>query len=550
MAIAYAPRRGVRIHLYDARTFTSEHRAGYDDDDRRDTAVTVAAAATTASAGTLIAGSGSNNATLLPIVIVACPRATMSSWLATAHACTEAFVREKGACFEVLPKHVSDIKVTQTYVKRAQASDGLVVVVQSSEVHQVVARLTRGGYRPYALVHDEICSERTNMAYAAYPYILGISATPCSLAEAIIGMRHDLLWRRLFGCYTQWSWMRMWSRTNRTEQSIAHIASVHSHDVASAFYPWLIECAEAYMPPGFHVEHVRVQDRSLTYLDGSERSDPTSQISLAQLIGCLQLSLEDDAGEAMLEMTIVRSFNAPDTSLRAHQCMQRLRRRIDDDEVTCVVCYEGMVLGGAAGHVGVMLITPCCTNLVCTACHTRLNVCPCCRVTLRSAAERIVNGEAPSSVQLRPTPMLPMPGTLSELLAAIGQMPVFANAFEACEQLFDMMHACGMRRVSLTLKSATRRCIVLALDTEARRGRELVSANLLAFEADDPLDRMRVLVLHSANVRRHIEVAGTNLPFADAIVFTGTAHDQVIGRVLRMGRTGQPSKLVIKMVSG
>ncbi|KAJ1628439.1 hypothetical protein T492DRAFT_841555 [Pavlovales sp. CCMP2436] len=189
------------------------------------------------------------------------------------------------------------------------------------------------------------------------------------------GMRYDSMWRREFGSYATWALMD----ANRSPRSILDFARVCSIDVASHFYPWVIELALPRMPPDFHVCTVRVRERSLAHLNGVVNSDPTNQITLANLCAWLQLPAATNEHHSLEFLTLMNSFDAPDTSTRAHTCMRSLRRRLDDGEVTCLVCFEAM---GERGNLASILVTPCCVNLMCPSCYARLSRYPCCRTPL------------------------------------------------------------------------------------------------------------------------------------------------------------------------
>lgn len=491
----------------------------------------------------------STTLTMLPIVLIAAPRATMSCWMATARACIRS-VNVKGSDhrFDMLPRRVDDIKVTRTYIKRAQASTGLFVVVQSSEVAIVVSRLLRAGYCPFGLIHDEMASERVQLTHTNYPFVLGITATPSSIPNALTCIRYDTLWRREIGSYVH---SNQPSATYLTDRSLVDIATVASMDVGAPYYPWLIRAAIEHMPVGLHIFDVGILDRSLTHMGGAREMDPTNQISLAHLCSWLHMSGISEADAPLPMVTLLNEFDAPDTSERAHDCMQRLRKRIDDGDIACVVCYESMV---QANELTSILITPCCTNLVCAACYERLHVCPYCRRALGSAETRIVNDAAVPPVDLTDVVLPTDRATCDAMLRAL---PPFTNAFTACERILDMLYSIGLRRVilawrfdatSLTLQTPTRRFALLSPDTSCRHGRRVVADTIAEFnrrpDPGDPL--MHVLVINSALIKKHTEVAGINLPVTDAIIFTGTAQDQVIGRILRMGEVGQTAKLVIK----
>lgn len=506
----------------------------------------------------------SSTQVLLPIVIVAAPRATMSSWMATTRACIAAVAARDAAAsggraaarFEMLPLRVDDVKVTRTYIKRAQTSAGLFAIVQSNEVPVVVQRLARAGFCPFGLIHDEMASERVQLTHTDYPFVLGLTATPSSIPQALTSVRYDTLWRREIGSYVHCAYP---NATALTDRSLVDIATVASMDASAHYYPWLIRTAIERMPAGFHVFHIGVVDRSLTHVNGARETDPTNQISLANL--CIWLHLPVGEIDAPLPIvTLLSEFDAPETSERAHDCMRRLRKRISDGDIACVVCYESMV---ESNELTCILITPCCTNLVCTTCYARLHVCPYCRRQLGSADTRIVNDTVAMTASAEAgvaDAALALPTDHASCASMLRAMPPFQNAFAACERILDMLYSVGLRRVILawrfeessrTLERPNRRCAVLSPATTCRQGRSLVADTIASFNRrPDPTDAtMYVLVMNSAVITKHTEVAGINLPVTDAIIFTGVAHDQVIGRILRMGEVGQAAKLVIKFTT-
>lgn len=563
--IAYAPRRRVRLVSRRRMSLVTIHSRV--DDHRRirlllaptGTGKTIMALVSAMLALTRTyeayeqAWRASSTLALLPIVIVAAPRATMSCWMSTARACIRSHQHNsRTGVFDTLPVRVDDIKVTRTYIKRAQASKGLFVIVQSSEVSVVVARLLRAGYCPFGLIHDEMSSERVQLTHTNYPFVLGITATPSSIPNALMHVRYDTLWRREIGSYVH---SNLPSATYLADRSLVDIATVASMDVGAHYYPWLISAAIERMPSGLHIFDVGILDRSLTHMGGARETDPTNQISLANLCNWLHMSVSETDVPLPI-ITLLTEFDAPDTSERAHACMRRLRKRIDDGDIACVVCYESMV---QSNELTSILITPCCTNLVCAKCYERLQVCPYCRRALGTAETRIVNDAAlappPPAVDLQTLPT--DRETCATMLRAL---PPFPNAFDACERILDMLYSVGMRRVilawrfdatSLTLQTPVRRFVMLSPDTSCRHGRRMVADTIAEFNQrpaeGDPV--MYVLVINSAVIKKHTEVAGVNLPVTDAIIFTGVAHDQVIGRILRMGDVGQASKLVVKFTT-
>jgi hypothetical protein len=560
--IAYAPRRRVRLVSRRRMSLVTIHSRV--DDHRRirlllaptGTGKTIMALMSAMLALTRTyeayehAWRASSALALLPIVIVAAPRATMSCWMSTTRACIRSATAVR---FDMLPLRVDDIKVTRTYIKRAQASRGLFVIVQSSEVSIVVSRLLSAGYCPFGLIHDEMSSERVQLTHTNYPFVLGITATPSSIPTALMCVRYDTLWRREIGSYVH---SNLPSATYLADRSLVDIATVASMDVGAHYYPWLISAAIERMPTGLHIFDVGIVDRSLTHMGGAREIDPTNQISLANLCNWLQMSGISEADAPLPIVTLLAEFDAPDTSERAHECMRRLRKRIDDGDIACVVCYQSMV---QANELTCILITPCCTNLVCAPCYARLQVCPYCRRALGTAETQIVNDTARAPVASAVDPQT-LPADRDACATMLRALPPFSNAFVACERILDMFYSVGLRRVilawrfdatSLTLQTPTRRFVMLSPDTSCRHGRRMVADTIAEFNQlpaeGDPV--MYVLVINSAVIKKHTEVAGINLPITDAIIFTGVAHDQVIGRILRMGEVGQASKLVVKFTT-
>lgn len=560
-SLAYGPRRDVSICMHTHRSVRNFRYDGSTDSDHRRLRLLFAPTGTgktiMATLSTMLSMKryyehyrntqniwlNTPDLSLINIVIVSSPRCTMAHWLETLNACSHVMAG-RGHNFEISPRKLEDIKVTKSYIKKALECTGLFIVIQSNEVSTVIKRIRNAGYIPYGIIDDEFASERINLRYREHPFMLGITATPMYLSNALYGMQWETYWRQELGYYTSWSDYRV------TNNAIKDIVKVYSMNNSSHYYAWLVYSALERMPPGFHLARVRILDRSLAQVH-VQRQDPTHQITLSNLCTWLQMCMYDE-NAPMPMLTLLNNFNAPETSVRAHACIKRLHKRVSDGQISCVVCYEDMQDTEAGLHN--ILITPCCTNLVCEKCYPRLRLCPCCREPLKGAETRIVDNELTGTKTEEPS--MPLFKTLSECLQHIRNADPYPNAFVACSHLLDMLYAIGLRRVilawrfessTLTMETRVRKFIMLSPDTHRREGRAIVAKNIEDFNRGDATeeDRMYVLVINSALVSKHTEVAGVNLPLAQAIIFTGAAQDQIIGRVLRMGQMHQPDKLVI-----
>lgn len=540
---------------------------------------------------------------LLPIIIVSCPRSTMASWIETIRGCGAAFEQHIGFKVDVMPDDVSGMKVTQHIIERAYKADecsgALFMVVQSNEAAIIMDRLHKNRVLVFGLIDDEFASERVVTRNMPIPRILGVSATPLDIAHGLRGLSCENHWKIMLNNLLPWKSNTTPSiesllstrggghRYNQMVKSVTDVAKFMSANVAFKFLPYLLCSVIDHMPIGFYmIEHIVARSMSSLSSLVDRGDDPTVHMKLSDVCKMLQIDTFNDRDVRVME--IIESFNSRSNPLtnnsaarNAKDIIRSLHKKACDGKIKCCACLrfmpktrpggdgspdgdeDGEMVVGTLPSTNHMLVMGCCTSFVCDACHHRwggrciLN----CAGSRNATTATITYDDGMNAAECAdPHDAAPMPSNHADLVSGLKDLKISEDAMGALTRIVDMCEAAGETHIVIAtrltvrqlrpLERASRHLFPLDPGTSCRDGRRIVSDTIAHFNSKDG-HRVKILIINNGTEGANQEVAGSNLPSAGVIIFTGTLHQtQIIGRIMRLGTmTNRTAKIVVNIRS-
>lgn len=548
----------------------------------------------------------SRSTALIPLFIMACPATIKGQVVQEALSCAQAWRVECGARVEVHPRRVDELAPTQSFKTIVDESlalaslGGCVVLIVTNDslrdAYDAVRRQRDGAGRfvlPVAVCSDEIGGGASYFPDSACPRVLGTTATPLKIADAVEGNRDDSLWKRVAGHLRSWSSRSSGDKSfesalvsnNRkaTALIIEHNARFMSQDVASVYTPLLIEEMRMLNARGvvqFHVEAAKTRHPITSAVD----RDPTFKISIDELYKLLGMKaspngsladLKSFADSVRAQIAKADERDAPSArDKRRVAVLNTLALRLSGEEVVaCPICADEMTTDKRCSQLEHLFILPCCSGIICEVCKDKCidakPECPRCRTTLNHemACDQVVMHDSIVPIaRYEPTC-----ASFADLVAYVQSTDLshFSdNPVVACS-LLDEACSAGISQMVLSWNHSPHSRMGEALHQSqhdifylsgesVERGRALVrgaSARLACVRAATAQGKMSILIIRPDKIKSQEEVTGVDLPGARLVIHTGRYsttdnEDQIAGRILRPSedpRNNERDKMVISI---
>lgn len=496
---------------------------------------------------------------IAPLVLCIVSNAVHTQWKETAHACARAFVADG---YEVIafPKPGASTVKTATVVDAVNAIDctvggAVIYVVSSAYAQQAMENLP---FLPTSFVMDEISHDACGVKYVPLPLTLLITASPKSVATALIGKRRGSILRTIFP-----------DETTRTASRIA------ACNTAEPYYSALATEAAMLMPSTIKFCELSVKFNRRSNLMLGTTMDPCQFVTRDELCRLMDI---DPLNKVTLSDILKAPGRDPKNRMGKFNMALFKGRFTETGQNECICCRlevhlgqgeEAESIGGVDDYVlraGNVIVTPCCSTMVCESCMKRLPMpqkCPQCSKRLADLGLPLIFSVSRDVGVPLATPVAPDPRNTAELIELVTKMPVQDGpCVQVIDDLLGYATSAGIKRAFVSW-SSTDKMVACELERPSREvhmllgyysmekplKRRKINDEWIARYKTAPVDdTMMALIANSRDMGSDQQIAGLNLVGTELVIAAGVYdRAQIISRAMRMSVSNQGSVVVINI---